>query len=222
MTPSTPAFLSRLRQERLVAIVRGTDPEAALRTVLTLAEEGVHLLEVSLTTAGALDVIRRAADLLGPEVLLGAGTVLDADDTRAAAQAGARWIVTPVVSEAVPAAVEAGLPVLAGALTPTEAHAAVRAGADAVKLFPASAGGPDLLRALRDPLPHIPFVPVGGVDEDAARAYLAAGAVAVGVGSPLVGDAARGGDTGGLRERARAFLAVCRAAAPGRDGGAQA
>ncbi|MGQ4512757.1 bifunctional 4-hydroxy-2-oxoglutarate aldolase/2-dehydro-3-deoxy-phosphogluconate aldolase [Streptomyces sp. DW26H14] len=219
MPPSAPSLVSRLRRQRLVAIVRGTDPEAALRTVLVLAEEGVHLIEVSLTTTDACDVIRRAARLLGPEVLLGAGTVLDSDDVRAAADAGAGWIVTPVVSEAVATAVAAGLPVLAGALTPTEVHTAFRAGADAVKLFPASAGGPALLRALRDPLPHVPFVPVGGVDQDAARAYLAAGAVAVGVGSPLVGDAARGGDSDELRTRARAFLAVCREAAPAGDGG---
>lgn len=84
------------------------------------------------------------------------------------------------------------------------------AGASAVKLFPASSGGVQYLRALRDPFPAVPFVPVGGVDEEAARAYLAAGAVAVGVGSPLLGDAASGGPLAGLRERARRYLSIVR------------
>ncbi|GAB2803599.1 bifunctional 4-hydroxy-2-oxoglutarate aldolase/2-dehydro-3-deoxy-phosphogluconate aldolase [Streptomyces daliensis] len=205
----SPDLLARLRRERLVAIVRGSDAEAALRTVLALAEEGVFLIEVSLNTDEALGVIARAARELAPGTALGAGTVLTADDVHAAAEAGARWMVTPAVAESVGVAADAGLPVLAGAFTPTEAVAAVRAGADAVKLFPASAGGPSYLKALRDPLPEVPFVPVGGVDAAVARDYLAAGATAVGVGSPLVGDAAHGGDLGALRARAREFIAVC-------------
>ncbi|MFF5157859.1 bifunctional 4-hydroxy-2-oxoglutarate aldolase/2-dehydro-3-deoxy-phosphogluconate aldolase [Streptomyces sp. NPDC000348] len=207
-------LLARLRDERLVAIVRGRDPEAALRTVLALAEEGVSLIEVSLNTADAPGVIARAARELGPASVLGAGTVLTAADVCRAAGAGARWMVTPAVAESVGAAAAAGLPVLAGALTPTEAVAALQAGADAVKLFPASVGGPAYLKALREPLPQVPFVPVGGVDAAAAQDYLEAGAVAVGVGSPLVGDAAHGGDLGELRARARKFVEVCRR--PGR------
>jgi 2-dehydro-3-deoxyphosphogluconate aldolase/(4S)-4-hydroxy-2-oxoglutarate aldolase len=93
-------------------------------------------------------------------------------------------------------------------LTPTEVHSAMDRGAAAIKLFPASLGGPRYLSALRDPFPGVPFVPVGGVDADAARDYLGRGAVAVGVGSPLVGDAASGGDLAALRERARAYLAL--------------
>lgn len=198
-------FTRRLRQARLVAIVRGRDARAAVRAVCALAEEGVELIEVSLNTADALDVIRRAAPELAPGVLLGAGTVLRADDVRRARDAGARWIVTPALARSVPAAVEERLPVLAGALSPTEVVGAVDAGADAVKLFPASLGGPRYLRALRDPLPDVPFVPVGGVGADDVADWLAAGAVAVGVGSPLVGDAADGGDLAGLRARARRF-----------------
>jgi 2-dehydro-3-deoxyphosphogluconate aldolase/(4S)-4-hydroxy-2-oxoglutarate aldolase len=97
---------------------------------------------------------------------------------------------------------------VAGALTPTEVVGVLAAGAVAVKLFPASVGGIQYLRALRDPFPATPFVPVGGVDEDAARGYLAAGAVAVGVGSPLLGDAGSGGSIAGLRERARRYLSI--------------
>ncbi|GLX97194.1 bifunctional 4-hydroxy-2-oxoglutarate aldolase/2-dehydro-3-deoxy-phosphogluconate aldolase [Herbidospora sp. NBRC 101105] len=198
-------FLPDLTEHRLLAIVRGPDREAALNTVLTLAEEGVRLTEVSLVTAGALEVIRAARAALGPGAHLGAGTVVTADDARRAADAGASFLVTPAVSEAVETGAALGLPVLAGALTPTEVVAACAAGAAAIKLFPASLGGVRHLRALRDPFPDIPFVPVGGVGPAEAADYLAAGAVAVGVGSPLVGDAAAGGDLEALKARVRGF-----------------
>lgn len=200
-----------LNHHRMVAIVRGTDPHAALRTVLTIAEEDIPLIEVSLTTADALDVIRHAARELGPHTLLGAGTVTTPQDVDAAHRAGAQWIVTPGVTEAVQEANQRQLPVLAGALTPTEILSAQRAGAHAVKLFPAQLGGPSYLTSLRDPFPDVPFVPVGGVDAEVARQYLAAGAHAVGVGSPLVGDAAAGGDLDELRARARQFRTSCTA-----------
>ncbi|MFI5755117.1 bifunctional 4-hydroxy-2-oxoglutarate aldolase/2-dehydro-3-deoxy-phosphogluconate aldolase [Streptomyces sp. NPDC051569] len=198
-----------LRAHRLVAIVRGDDPDAALRTVLTLIEEGVRLVEVSLSGRDALDVITRARAALGPGVPLGAGTVLGAGDARAAHRAGADFIVTPAVSDGITAARELGLPVLAGVMTPTDILAARGLGAEAFKIFPAAqAGGPGYLRALRGPFPDLPLVPVGGVDAAAAREYLASGALAVGVGSPLVGDAADGGSQAGLRTRAAEFLAV--------------
>lgn len=205
----TATFVTRLRRERLAAIVRGGDRHAALRTVLALAEEGVGLIEVSLTSADATGVIAEAARETAGAAWIGAGTVVTRDDAARARDAGASWIVTPALGEGVTAAAEAGLPLLAGALTPTECVAAMAAGATAVKLFPASAVGPGYLPALRGPFPGLPVVPVGGVDAEAARAYLAAGAVAVGVGSPLVGDAADGGDLAALRARARTFRAVC-------------
>ncbi|MET7486668.1 bifunctional 4-hydroxy-2-oxoglutarate aldolase/2-dehydro-3-deoxy-phosphogluconate aldolase [Streptomyces sp. NPDC005538] len=198
-----------LAAHRLVAIVRGTDPEASVRTVLALAEEGVELIEVSLSGADALSVIDRARKEFGPDRPLGAGTVLTADDARAAHRAGANFAVTPALGEGVGAARQLGLPVLAGVMTPTEILAARSLGVAALKIFPArEAGGPSYLKALCGPFPHELFVPVGGVDEAAARAYLSAGATAVGVGSPLVGDAADGGSLTELRARARDFLAV--------------
>ncbi|MFF4960335.1 bifunctional 4-hydroxy-2-oxoglutarate aldolase/2-dehydro-3-deoxy-phosphogluconate aldolase [Streptomyces sp. NPDC001222] len=203
-----------LAARRLVAIVRGSDADAALRTVLTLAEEGIDLIEVSLTGTDALTVIERAREALGPDRSLGAGTVLTADDARAAHRAGAAFVVTPGLGAGVGAARELGMPVLAGVLTPTEIVTARALGVSALKIFPAAqAGGPAYLKALRGPFPDAPFVPVGGVDADAARAYLAAGAIAVGVGSPLVGDAADGGSLDSLTERARAFRAVVEEAA---------
>ncbi|WP_329544077.1 bifunctional 4-hydroxy-2-oxoglutarate aldolase/2-dehydro-3-deoxy-phosphogluconate aldolase [Streptomyces sp. NBC_01356] len=204
-----------LAAHRLVAIVRGDDPEAAIRTVLTLADEGVELIEVSLSGKDALSVIERAREALGPDQILGAGTVLTAEDARAAQRAGADFVVTPGLGDGIGAAQELGLPVLAGVMTPTEILAARTLGAAGLKIFPAAeAGGPAYLKALRGPFPHELFVPVGGVDEAAARAYLAAGATAVGVGSPLIGDAADGGSLTELRDRARAFLTVVQEGAP--------
>ncbi|MFE7171452.1 bifunctional 4-hydroxy-2-oxoglutarate aldolase/2-dehydro-3-deoxy-phosphogluconate aldolase [Streptomyces sp. NPDC057616] len=198
-----------LAAHRLVAIVRGDDPAAALRTVLALAEEGVELIEVSLTGKDALTVVEQARQALGPGRPLGAGTVLTADDARAAHEAGADFAVTPALGEGVVTARELGMPVLAGVMTPTEIVAARGLGAAALKIFPAAqAGGPAYVKALRGPFPDAPFVPVGGVDEAAARAYLASGAIAVGVGSPLIGDAADGGSITQLRVRARAFKDV--------------
>ncbi|MFG1914461.1 bifunctional 4-hydroxy-2-oxoglutarate aldolase/2-dehydro-3-deoxy-phosphogluconate aldolase [Micromonospora sp. NPDC048898] len=201
-------LLDELRTHRLLAIVRGPDPAAALAAVLTLAESGVALVEVSLTGADALGVIRRARAALGPDHALGAGTVLSAEDARAAADAGAGFLVTPAIAPSLAEGGRLGLPVLAGALTPTEVVQATAGGATAVKLFPASLGGPDYLGALRDPFPGTAFVPVGGIDADGARHYLDRGAVAVGVGSPLLGDAVRGGDLAALRERAASFRAA--------------
>ncbi|TQS19730.1 bifunctional 4-hydroxy-2-oxoglutarate aldolase/2-dehydro-3-deoxy-phosphogluconate aldolase [Microbispora sp. KK1-11] len=199
-------LLDLLGARRLLAIVRGDDPAAALRSIDVLAEEGVTLMEVSLSGADALSVIRKAASTLGAGVHLGAGTVLTARDAVAARDAGATFVVTPGLGEGVDEALRLGLPVLAGALTPTEVISATARGAAAVKLFPASAGGVSYLRALRDPFPAVPFVPVGGVGLDSVRDYLEAGAVAVGLGSPLLGDAPRGGDLDDLRRRVRTAL----------------
>ncbi|MEU7579003.1 bifunctional 4-hydroxy-2-oxoglutarate aldolase/2-dehydro-3-deoxy-phosphogluconate aldolase [Streptomyces sp. NPDC041068] len=207
--PDLLDFPAALRARRLVAIVRGTDPEASFRTVMTLAESGIPLVEVSLSGADALGVLRRARAELGADVWLGAGTVLTAKDARAAADAGANLIVTPGLGAGVDEAVRLGLVVLGGVLTPTDVIAAEAAGVTALKIFPASAvGGPAYLKALQGPFPRTPFVPVGGVDAAAAEAYLALGAVAVGVGSPLIGDAADGGDLAALRARAAEFVKV--------------
>jgi 2-dehydro-3-deoxyphosphogluconate aldolase / (4S)-4-hydroxy-2-oxoglutarate aldolase len=212
-------LLTALRSQRLMAIVRGTDPAAASRAVLTLAEAGVRLLEVSLTTPDAFSVIARARTELGGGAHVGAGTVITAEDAHRAADAGADFVVTPAIVPGLPAAAGRGLPVLAGALTPTEVVAATQQGAPAVKLFPASLGGTRYLRALLDPFPSVPFVPVGGVDTAAAREFLAAGATAVGVGSPLLGDAASGGPLSDLRVRARQFLAALAPADAGQEPG---
>lgn len=203
-------FLTRLTRERLLAIIRGADPDAAVRAALVLLESGIRILEISLVTSDAVRVIAEVTRLAPDDCVIGAGTVRTRADVARAADAGARFMVTPAVTEGAVESVARGIPVLVGALTPTEAVTAHDLGATAVKLFPASVGGPAYLRALRDPLPDIPFVPVGGIDAARAAEYLNDGAVAVGLGSPLVGDAARGGDLDALRKRAAIFLAIAR------------
>lgn len=201
-------LLADLRRERLLAIVRGDDPDAVVRCVSVLVEEGIRLVEVSLSGRDAAAALRAAVAEVGGAARVGAGTVRSGEDARRAVDAGACFAVTPGLGAGVEYCVGAGLPVLGGALTPTEVTLAIEAGVTAVKLFPAGLGGVEYLRALRQPFPDVPLVPVGGVDADAIQAYLRAGAVAAGVGTPLVGDAADGGDVAKLRARAARFLAA--------------
>jgi 2-dehydro-3-deoxyphosphogluconate aldolase / (4S)-4-hydroxy-2-oxoglutarate aldolase len=186
--------------------VRGAEPDAVRASVRTLFEAGVRLVEVSLTSRSAVSVLAGLVPDVPDGCLLGAGTVRTEDDVRWVADAGVHFVVSPAVTDAVPAAVRAGLPILAGVLSPTEIETALRAGASVVKIFPASLGGPGDLAALRQPYPDVPMVPVGGVGLDDVRRYLAGGATAVGVGSPLLRDAADGGDLGALAARAREFM----------------
>ena len=197
-----------LRKHRLLVIVRGSERDATVRAALTLAECGVGLLEISLSGTDAPAALTQVCAQVDEGTLVGAGTVRTADDATVAHDAGAQFLVTPGNGPGVTTGARLGLPALVGAFTPTEVIGALPVAA-AVKVFPASFGGPDYLRALRAPFPDVPFVPVGGVDAEAASAYLAAGAVAVGVGSPLLGDAADpGGDLDALRQRVTRFQAA--------------
>jgi 2-dehydro-3-deoxyphosphogluconate aldolase/(4S)-4-hydroxy-2-oxoglutarate aldolase len=205
-------FVRLLQSHRVLGIVRGTSGAGVIRAAIALAEEGIGVLEISLTTPGATDAISRVRRELGATAWIGAGTVMTAGDVQRVIDAGANFIVTPGLTPAVSSAKSRHLPVVGGCFTPSEIVAAVELGVEAVKLFPISLGGVGYLRALRDPFPSVPFVPVGGIDAFAARAYLEAGAVAVGVGSPLVGDAASGGSLDDLRSRVRSFLGVLRSA----------
>ena len=168
-------FSTGFGRRRLLAIVRGDDTRTGDRSIEVLAEEGIDLVEVSLTSNGALAVITAVRGYLGDAVTLGAGTVLTAEQARAALDAGATYLVTPSLSAGADEGVRLGVPVLMGALTPTEVATAVDRGATAVKLFPAELGGPSYLAALRAPFPDVPFVPVGGVDGEMARESLLRG-----------------------------------------------
>lgn len=173
-------MLERLREERVVAILRRVDDVGA--AVARVRSAGISLVEITLDSPGALEAIRRHPGCL-------AGTVRTADEATAAAEAGAVALVAPAFSPEVAArARELGLPYVPGALTPTEVEAAWRAGAAAVKLFPAALGGPEYVRQLRGPLADVPLIATGGVDATSAAAFLEAGCVAVGLGTSLLRD----------------------------------
>lgn len=199
-------LLDGLRETRLVAIVRGTDGTAAAEAALAAMGEGFRFVEIALTTPGALEAISNVRAQAPDGCFVGAGTVLSVADVDSVIAAGGQFIVTPALAESIDEAARRGIPALAGALTPSEAHEAMNRGATAVKLFPASIGGPRYLKALRDPFPDTPFIAVGGVGLDEAAGYWEAGAIAVGLGGPLFGDAASGGDLAPVHERARAFV----------------
>jgi 2-dehydro-3-deoxyphosphogluconate aldolase/(4S)-4-hydroxy-2-oxoglutarate aldolase len=207
MTP----FLERLAAVPLVAILRASDAGRFLDVGRVLYEAGVRGIEVTLTSEGALEAFGRLREELPGDALLGVGTVRSVADAELAAAAGAGYLVAPDLRpEVVGWAVERGLPVVPGALTPTEVAAAWAAGATAVKVFPVSAvGGPAYVKAVRAPLPEAPLVPTGGVGIDDIGAYLDAGAAAVGLGSPLLGDAGDpDGDLAALADRTRRAVAA--------------
>ncbi|MBB4662816.1 bifunctional 4-hydroxy-2-oxoglutarate aldolase/2-dehydro-3-deoxy-phosphogluconate aldolase [Conexibacter arvalis] len=180
---------ARIARRRVVAIVRAATAAEAEAVADALVDGGLDVVEVSLTTPGALGAIERLA-VRHPDALVGAGTVLDATSARLATLAGARFLVAPSLDrEVVATGHRYGAPVLPGVQTPNEIVAALSAGADLVKLFPAAQLGPAHLRAVRAALPQAPIVPTGGVDAANAGEWLAAGAVALGVGGSLTRDA---------------------------------
>lgn len=202
------SFVESLAEHRVLGIIRGTSGEHAAAAARALFAAGIGLVEISLTTPDAVAAIARVVASAPEGCLVGAGTVVSESDAEAVAEAGAGFVVSAGLTRGVHRAIALGLPTAPGVVTPTEVYAALDAGAVAVKLFPASIGGVGYLTALRAPMPDVAFVPVGGVGVAEARAYLGAGAVAVGVGSPLVGDAASGGDLDALAARAASFRAL--------------
>ena len=199
-----------LKGARAIAIVRLPAPDAVTRTVLELAAAGLPAVEVTLTTPGALDAVTALRAEGDPACAIGVGSVRCAADVTRARGAGAQFLVTPTTSTAVLAeAWSADLPVVCGALTPTEIEVAWSAGATLVKLFPASLGGPAYLREVRAPLPDVPLAPTGGVGPESVHGWAAAGAVAVGVGSALVNPTeVAEAAWEALRGRAKAVLAA--------------
>lgn len=209
--PITPAILS----SRIVAILRGTIPDHVVRVAHLMVEEGFDCLELALTTPDAYQLLNALHDDLGPGVTLGAGTVIGLESARRALDSGAQFFASPILEpEVVSFGLSQNCPTYAGALTPTEVVAVWRAGAAAVKLFPAGHGGPGYIRELRAPLPDIPLLVTGGVSIDEVGTYLSAGAVAVGLGGALVGDVLSGGSLDSLRARVRRVLELRRVFAP--------
>ncbi|MEZ7125398.1 bifunctional 4-hydroxy-2-oxoglutarate aldolase/2-dehydro-3-deoxy-phosphogluconate aldolase [Nonomuraea sp. AD125B] len=196
----------------VIAIIRAADSRHLNAVLETLAGAGVRAMEVTMTTPGAAEAIRWAAGGGLPGVAIGAGTVLDADAARQAVHAGAGYLITPaVLPEVIGEGRRLGVPVLPGAFTPTEILQAWSQGAAMVKVFPAgAAGGPGYIKDVRAPLPQIPLVPTGGIGIGDVPGYLRAGARAVGMGSPLLGDACADGDTAALAARAERLVETVR------------
>ena len=171
----------------VVAIIRMKDAAKLRRVVDAIAAGGVRAIEVTMTVPGAVELIGTLARSLPPEILLGAGTVTDANTARAVIDAGARYVVSPVFRRDVIAAChERDVAAAPGCFTPTEILDAYDFGADVIKVFPATALGPQFIKDVRAPLPHVPLMPTGGVSLDNAGNWIRAGAVAVGVGSALL------------------------------------
>jgi 2-dehydro-3-deoxyphosphogluconate aldolase/(4S)-4-hydroxy-2-oxoglutarate aldolase len=207
--------VATLREVGIIPVIRAESADAAIAVVEALIEAGLVVAEITMTVPRAIEAIASVAKRFENKVLVGAGTVTDAETVRRAVGAGAEFIVSPCL---VPAVIEAArgadVAVLPGALTPTEVFEAFRQGADMVKVFPAqNVGGAAYLRALRGPFPNIPLVPTGGVTLDNVAEMFSAGAAAVGVGSEMISkDALARRDYPAIGAIATRFLAAVRQA----------
>ena len=200
--------LDLIRKTGVIAIMRAKSSEQLLHAADAIRAGGVRPIQVPMPTPGALSTIDHATAKHDQGVLFGAGTVLDAESARAAILAGAQFIVGPSFNlTVVEMCRRYSVPVLPGAYTPTEIIAAWQAGADMVKVFPASVGGPSFIKALKAPLPQVELIPVGGVELDNTAEFIRAGSAAVGVGGSLINDKLlESKDFATLTERARRFV----------------
>ena len=215
-TSNRESVVGQVAAAGIVAVIRLTDPARLRAVVEAISEGGIRALEITMTVPGAVDLIRQLAPGMPPGFLLGAGTVLDRDTALRVIDAGAQFVVSPVFRTAVIGAChERGVPAMPGCFTPTEILDAWDAGADVVKVFPATALGPTFLKDVRGPLPQVKLMPTGGVTLDNAGDWIRAGAIAVGVGTALLdARAIAAGDYGILRTNAERIVANVRAARP--------
>lgn len=205
--------LAPTRRAGVLAVLRAPSAALALDAVDALVRGGITGIEVTYSTPDAAAVIAEVVARHGDAALVGAGTVTTAAQAREAADAGAAFLVSPGTTAPVVEAMRAtGVVTMTGALTPSEVMTAGALGVDVVKLFPASLGGPEFLRALRAPFPDVPLMPTGGVSADNLGEWFAAGAIAVGAGGDLVpGAALAAGDTAEIERRARRYADALRA-----------
>lgn len=204
-----PPLSGRLASSKVIAVLRASHVSALPSVCDVLVEEGILSLELTLTTPGLLDALPELVTRYADTADVGVGTITAESEVQRALDCGAHYLVTPALNlPVVKLAVQHQIAVFPGGLTPTELSAGWDAGATAVKIFPAETVGPAYLRHLRGPFPDLEAIPSGGVDLDATREWLAAGAVAVSIGGPLLRDALKGGDLSELRDRCRAVRAV--------------
>lgn len=179
--------VEEIKQRAVIAVIRGTTLDTIIPIAEALKAGGVTALEITMETPKALAIIEKLSDEFGPEVLVGAGTVLDPETARAAILSGARFVFSPTVKkETIEMTKRYGIISVPGALTPTEMLTAYEYGADLIKVFPAAAMGPEYFKSISGPLPQIPLMPTGGIDINNTGTFIKAGAIAVGVGSTLV------------------------------------
>jgi 2-dehydro-3-deoxyphosphogluconate aldolase/(4S)-4-hydroxy-2-oxoglutarate aldolase len=208
-------IINRIKEIGIVPVVRAQSADEAMQAVEAIREGGVPILEITMTVPGAVDVIERVSAGFGSDVIVGAGTVLDPETARTCILAGAQFIVSPSLNvQTIECCRRYSVPVLPGALTPTEVVTAWSAGADIVKIFPAgSVGGASYIKNLKGPFPQIDLIPTGGVSLKTAADFIKAGAVALGVGTDLVDTKAlREGNAQLLTERARQFVQIVKEA----------
>jgi 2-dehydro-3-deoxyphosphogluconate aldolase/(4S)-4-hydroxy-2-oxoglutarate aldolase len=204
---------SRILEIGIVPVVRAASAKQALRAVEAVCAGGIPIVEITMTVPGAVEVIAQLAQSMGSEVLIGAGTVLDAGAAERCIDAGAEFIVSPGFDlETVKFANRRDKLMIAGALTPTEVITAWKAGSDFVKIFPCgTVGGAKYIKALKAPLPQIPMIPTGGVNLNTAADFMMAGAAALGIGGELVSASAlESGNTAPIVDAAQGFLAIVR------------
>src|SRR6266481_2979771 len=205
----------RIAEIGIVPVVRASSPRDARIAADAVCEGGIPIVEITMTVPGAIDVIRELTKNAGSQVLVGAGTVLNAEAARRCIDAGAQFLVSPGLNlQSVELAVREGKLMMAGALTPTEVITAWEAGSDFVKVFPCGpVGGAKYIKALKGPLPHVPLVPTGGVNLNTAAEFIEAGAAALGVGGELVqADALKHKKPKIIVENAQKFLALVKQA----------
>lgn len=206
-------ILSLMIDIGVVPVVRTSSADSAVRSIEAIHRGGIRAAEITMTVPGAIRALEKVADQFGDDIVLGAGTVLDPETARACMLAGAQFFVTPSLNlKTIEIAQRYSKPIMPGALTPTEVVTAWEAGADIVKIFPASAmGGAKYIKALKGPLPQIEMIPTGGVNLETTASFLEAGACAVAVGSELI-DAAtiKEGRYDVFEDRARQYLEVVR------------
>ena len=211
-TPPSPHF----HDSPVIAVLRASRPEDYDAVVEVLVERGVRSVELTLSTPGTLEHLPSLLARFGSEAEIGIGTITDLEQARRAIDGGARYLVTPVMNlEVVALAVRHGIAVYPGGLTPTELCAGWLAGATAVKIFPAETVGPRYATHLRGPFPDLAFVPSGGIGLEDIPGWLRAGATAVSLGGPLIGDALKGGSLPALADRVRRTLDVVAGARAG-------
>lgn len=200
--------LKRILDCGIIAVVRAKSPEQALKIAEACREGGITSIEITMTVPGAIDVIKQVASTYSKdEILVGAGTVLDAETARAAMLAGAEYIVSPYLNEEVVRISNRYQKIcMPGAMSIKEIVEAMEAGADVVKLFPGSLFGPKAIKAIKGPLPQAELIPTGGVSLDNVDEWIKAGAAAVGVGGDLTKEAIQKNDYSIITQKARQFV----------------